>query len=329
MADVPPTITGTVTKLLGGASTVDAGEHGLFTCDLRGKLARREGLRLAVGDRVELLPETAEAPTPVEGEAPAPRRGVIEKVLERTSALRRPRDFKRDQVLCANVDRIVIVVAAFDPPYKRQFIDRLIVGCERDELAPLLVVNKVDLCDAPYRELVEEDCQVYGDLGYPSLLVSAETGEGLDALLAALQVGISAVVGPSGVGKSTLLNRVCPGLELPTGEVSEVDGRGRHTTTAAQLVRLPVGGFVIDTPGVRAFGLWDVGPDDLLRGFRDVAEASAGCRFNDCGHGNEPGCAVKAAVEAGEVDEERFASFRKLKEEIEAEAAARQLSRRR
>lgn len=324
-----PSITGTVTKLLGGASTVDAAEHGLFTCDLRGKLARQQNVRLAVGDRVELLPE-GEAPAAPTGE---PRRGVIEKVLERTSALRRPRDFKRDQVLCANVDRIVIVVAAFDPPYKRQFIDRLIVGCERDDLAPLLVVNKVDLCDAPYRELVEEDCAVYGALGYPSLLVSAETGEGLDALVDALKDGISAVVGPSGVGKSTLLNRVCPGLELPTGEVSEVDGRGRHTTTAAQLVRLPPlggkSGFVIDTPGVRAFGLWDVGPDDLLRGFRDVADAAAGCRFNDCGHGNEPGCAVKAAVEAGDVDEERFASFRKLKEEIEAEAAARQLSRRR
>jgi ribosome biogenesis GTPase len=161
--------------------------------------------------------------------------------------------------------------------------------------------------------------------------VSAETCEGLPALRAAFGGHISAVVGPSGVGKSTLLNAVCPGLALRTGEVSEVDGRGRHTTTAAELVRLPGAddGFVIDTPGLRAFGLWDLAPDELLVGFPDIEEAAAGCRFTNCRHGDEPGCAVRAAVDEGALDPERHASYLRLREEVEAEAAQRQAARRR
>lgn len=321
-------VRGTVTKMQGSTSVVDAGEAGLFTCDLRARLFRRDGLRLAVGDRVDLTLDVVEegAAEPAPG---APRHAVIEGVVPRTSSLRRARDFKRDQVLVANVDRVFVVVAAMDPPYKRQFIDRLLVGCERDELVPVVVCNKVDLCDEPYRELVEEDLAIYGELGYDTLAVSAETGEGIDELTAAFRGKISAVVGPSGVGKSTLLNRTCPGTELPTGEVSDADGRGKHTTTAAELVRLPGGGFVIDTPGLRGFGLWDIDPDEVKFGFREVVAASPSCKFADCGHESEPGCAVRAAVEAGEIDEERFESFKKLREEVKAEAAQRLMSRRR
>lgn len=320
-------IQGTVTKLLGGASSVDAGPDGVFTCDLRGRLFRKEGLRLAVGDRVAIAPADDGAP---EGEPGGVRRAVIEEVAPRRSALRRVRDFKRDQVLCANVDRIFIVVAAVDPPYKRPFIDRLLVGAARDELPTTLVVNKLDLAqDDDYLALIDEDLDVYARLGVPSLRVSAATGEGVEALREALRDRISAVVGPSGVGKSTLLNAVCPGLALRTGEVSEVDGRGRHTTTAAELVRLPGGGFVIDTPGLRAFGLWDLQPDELLIGFQEIEEAAAGCRFTNCGHREEPGCAVRQAVEEGAVDPERYASFLKLRDEVEAEAALRQATRRR
>jgi ribosome biogenesis GTPase len=326
---------GTVTKIHGGTSTVDAGPDGVYLCDLRARLHRKDKTRLAVGDRVAL--ETRESFA--EGEP----RGVIEEVEERRSSLRRSRDLKRDQIVCANVERIFVVVAAMDPPYKRPFIDRLLVGIERDQLQPFLVVNKIDLAgasdDDDYRELIAEDLDVYARLGYPSLVVSAGTGEGLDALRDAFRGRISAVIGPSGVGKSTLLNALCPGLTLRTGEVSEVDGRGRHTTTSAELVRVPgtgdgtpgagPPGFVIDTPGVRAFGLWDLEPQELLFGFKEIAAVVHECRFTNCGHRDEPGCAVKAAVEAGDIDHERFESFLKLRDEVAAEAAERQAGRRR
>lgn len=326
-------IRGTVTKIHGGTSTVDAGADGVYQCDLRARLFRKGRTRLAVGDRVAL--ETCES----EDEP----RGVIEEVEERRSSLRRSRDLKRDQIVCANVDRIFVVVAAMDPPYKRPFIDRLMVGIERDQLQPFLIVNKIDLADAgeddDYRELIAEDLAVYEKLGYPSLTVSAGTREGLDALVDAFRGHISAVIGPSGVGKSTLLNAVCPGLTLRTGEVSDVDGRGKHTTTSAELVRVPgtgdgtpgagPPGFVIDTPGVRAFGLWDLEPQELLFGFKEIAAVVHECRFTNCGHRDEPGCAVKAAVEAGDVDHERFESFLKLRDEVDAEAAERQAGRRR
>jgi len=252
-------------------------------------------------------------------------------VEERRSSLRRSRDFKRDQIVCANIDRVFLVVAAYDPPYKRTFIDRVIVGIERDDLEAVLVINKMDLTDEAYRELVGEDAQVYASLGYSSLLVSATTGEGMAALRDAFQTGISAVVGPSGVGKSSLLNHLCPGLTLRTGEVStQKEGRGRHTTTAAELVRIPgAEGYVVDTPGLRAFGLWDATPEEIVWGFREIATLSADCRFTNCAHKTEPKCAVLAAVEEGSVDRERFESFLHLKDEVEAQAAQRQASRRR
>lgn len=330
-------IRGTVTKIHGGTSTVDAGAEGVHLCDLRARLYRKGKTRLAVGDRVALEKVASEAEP----------RGVIEEVEERRSVLRRSRDLKRDQIVCANVDRIFVVVAAMDPPYKRPFIDRLLVGIERDQLQPFLLVNKIDLAGPggggeggdDYRELIAEDLEVYERLGYPSLTVSAGTGEGLDALVDAFRGRISAVIGPSGVGKSTLLNAVCPGLTLRTGEVSDVDGRGRHTTTSAELVRVPgtgdgtpgagPPGFVIDTPGVRAFGLWDLEPQELLFGFKEIAALVHECRFTNCGHREEKDCAVKRAVEAGDVDHERFESFLKLRDEVDAEAAERQAGRRR
>ncbi len=331
---------GTVTKIVGTSSAV-ATELGSFQCDLRAKIFRKRGRRLAVGDRVEVQPVDASG-QPVEaqaaideaGEGGEPR-GMIEAIEERRTALRRVRDFKRDQVLVANVDRVFLVVAVLDPPYKRAFLDRLVVACERDELEPFLVFNKVDLAGGDYLELVGEDAAVYEALGYPTLLVSAETGQGVPELAAAFEGRISVVVGPSGVGKSTLLNAVRPGLRLRTGEVSEHDGRGRHTTTAAELIALPRregsagGGFVVDTPGLRGFGLWDLEPREIMQGFREIAAAAAGCRFRDCLHRTEPGCAVRAAVEGGEVDEERYFSYLRLVDEATADATSRQTSRRR
>lgn len=311
--------TGTVTKIVGTTSVVDV-EGSELHCDLRAKLFRREKVRLAVGDRVEVGGELGEA----EG------RGVIEAVAPRRNELRRARDLKRDQVLVANVDRVFLVFAAMEPAYKRAFIDRLLVGCERDEIEPFLVFNKADLASEEYRDLVAEDAQVYARLGYGTLLTSAESGLGMDELAAAFRGRVSAVIGQSGVGKSTLLNRICPGLTLRVGEVSlDREGRGKHTTTAAELVRIPGGGFVVDTPGVRGFALTDVDAVEVSDGFREVVELAPECRFNDCTHREEPGCAVRAASEDGRVDEERYRSFLRLREEVQQTGSTRQATRRR
>ena len=312
-------VRGTVTKILGASSTVDCGPAGVFQCGLRARLSRKGGVRLAVGDRVLVTPGDVASGEAVVG---APVSGMIEEVDPRRTVLRRVRDLKREYVVCANVDRIFIVVAVSDPPYNRSFIDRLIVGVERDALSPVVVVNKIDLADRESRALVAREMGVYGALGYATLLVSAETGEGIDAVREAFRGRISAVVGPSGAGKSSLLNLVSPGASLAIGKVSDHDGRGRHTTTAAELVPLADGlqghAFVIDTPGLSEFGLGDIGPEELIAGFREIARTAVECRFKNCGHRAEPGCAVRRDVGSGAIDEERYASWLKLREEINA-----------
>jgi ribosome biogenesis GTPase len=309
---------GTVTKVLGASSTVDCGRQGVFQCALRTRLSRKDGVRLAVGDRVLIEPGDGEAAVP------SGTHGMIVEVEPRRTALRRTRDLRHEYIVCANVDRIFIVVAASDPLYSRLFIDRLIVAVERDHLAPVVVVNKIDLADLEGRGAIKRDLDVYRALGYLALLVSAETGEGIEVLRAAFRGGISAAVGPSGVGKSSLLNLVSPGASLLVGRVSEHDGRGRHTTTAAELVPLTDGpeplGFVIDTPGLSDFGFGDIGPGDIMAGFREVARAALECHFKNCRHGAEPGCGVNGALESGAIDGERYANWRKLSDEITADA---------
>jgi ribosome biogenesis GTPase len=321
-------VRGTVTKILGASSTVDCGPAGVFQCGLRSRLSRKGGVRLAVGDRVLVTPSDVGSG---EGAAAAP--GMIEEVDRRRTVLRRGHDVERGHIVCANVDCIFIVVALSDPPYNRSFIDRLIVGAERDALSPVVVVNKIDLADQESHALVVRDRDVYGALGYPALLVSAETGEGIDAVREAFRGRISAVVGPSGAGKSSLLNLVSPGASLLIGKVSDHDGRGRHTTTAAELIPLVDGpegrGFVIDTPGLSDFGLGDIRAEELMAGFREIARAAVECRFTNCGHRAEPGCAVRRDVGSGAIDAERYASWLKLREEITADATGRQATRRR
>jgi ribosome biogenesis GTPase len=307
-------IEGTVTKIEGSASWVDAGGE-RHRCDLRGKVSRRQNLRLAVGDRVRLT---------VTGE-----HAVIEEILPRRTVLERARSYKRDQIVCANVDQVFLIVSVLEPEYKRNFIDRLLVAIEHEGLLPVLVFNKLDLADEKYREVCADDARVYRKLGYFVIGTSVETGEGIQDLLAAMKDKISALTGPSGVGKSSLLNAALPGLKLRTGEVSESSGRGRHTTSWAELVRLPGGGYVADTPGVRAFEVKGVEPRQLPFLFRDIARHQGGCRFRDCSHRDEPGCSVIPAVPSGEIDEERYDSYLKLRTELEAEEAALKASRKR
>ena len=325
-----------MTKVVGAKSQVVSSGR-TYLCDLRGALFRRKNKRLAVGDEVEfsVVTETRDPAPPGEEEAGGeedqlPLRileAVIEAILPRRSALRRVRDFKRNQVVCANVDQVFLVLSVLDPPYKRAFIDRLIVACERDGLEAVVVFNKIDLTGPEYAEVIAEDAAIYFGLGYQTFLVSAATGVGFSELAASFRGKISAVVGPSGAGKSTLLNALCPGQGLRTGEVSESDGRGRHTTTAAELISLEGGGFVVDTPGLRGFGLWDLEPGEVASGYRELAPMI--CKYRNCLHREEPGCTVPAAVESGEVDEERYESYLRLVEELLQDDQGRQTNRRR
>lgn len=315
-------IEGTVTKIEGQASWVDAGSD-LYRCDLRGKVSRRQNQRLAVGDRVVIT--VVEEPRK-EGD---PLHAVVEEVLPRRSVLERARSYKRDQVVCANVDQVFLILAVLDPPYKRNFLDRLLVAVEDVGIEPVIVFNKLDLADEKYREVCAEDASVYRKLGYRIVGTSVQSGEGIDDLRAAMKDKISAVTGSSGVGKSSLLNAVVPGLKLRTGEVSESSGRGKHTTSWAELVKLPQGGFVADTPGIRAFEVVGIEPKDLPRLYRDLAALADKCKFRDCGHRDEPGCGVILAVQAGAIDEERYDSYVKLRLELEAESATRNASRKR
>lgn len=268
----------------------------------------------AVAGRVHLRDRT-EQKTPVAvGDRVGVRRDArgaqVAEVRPRTSVLSRPAAHRErvEHVLAANVDQVLIVSAAADPPFNPALVDRLLVVVEWSRLRAVLVLNKIDLVAAEPPE-----AQAYRALGYPVLAVSARTGAGLEALRAQVSGRVSVVTGHSGVGKSSLLNALEPGLTLKVGEVNAVSGRGTHTTTGAVLVDLAGGGALIDTAGVREFGLFKIPARDLGWLFRDIAQVAPGCRFPDCSHRHEPGCAVLPAVADGRIAAFRFDAYLKIR----------------
>jgi ribosome biogenesis GTPase / thiamine phosphate phosphatase len=310
------TVQGTVIRIDAGQSHVDT-PLGVLRCVLRGRLtgerpgARSKGPRapateaaLAVGDQVEVL-VTAEG------------QGAIEQVLPRRTKLSRRAvgSSKREQIVAANVDQMVIVTAASAPSLN--LIDRYLVAASRGGLQPVICINKIDL-GIPAG--LAGDLAPYTELDYPVHWTSAVTGAGIPEFRAQLAQVTSVLAGKSGVGKSALLTAVDPQLALRSAPISEATGKGRHTTSFSSLLPLAGGGYVIDTPGIREYTLWEIEPRDLDQHFPDIAQFAAECRFDDCAHRQEPDCGVKAALADGRLPERRYASYSRIRNGLDDEA---------
>ena len=292
---------GVVMKVSSGLYQVDS-EGQSFICSTRGSLTAYDtGYTnvVAVGD--EVLFSGVDS-----------TQAVIERVQPRRTCLSRPDVFYPHlrQVIVANVDRLLIVSSLRDPPIWFELIDRYLIAAARHGLKPVICLNKIDLAcgDREYRPLM----QPYLTLGYELLFTSAATGQGVDELRAILRDRGTVLAGLSGVGKSSLLNAVQPGLQLKTGVVSDRHHEGRHITVQVSLLHLEVGGYVVDTPGIREFGLWDVSPEELADYFPEIVAHAADCRFPGCSHIHELGCTVRAAVHRGEIAASRYDSYVKI-----------------
>ncbi len=288
---------GCVTKVFGRYYTVKC-EGEKYNSVLRGRLKKDKRLRrfseaAAVGDIVEVSLNDDGS-------------GVIEEVKERTTVFsRKDRGHKKEDLIAANIDQILVIQAFYDPPLNLRFVDRIMVRGEKEGVPVILCVNKSDLAEAGDEDAV---MHYYHAAGVEVLVVSAMEGEGLDALKKATYGKRSILVGYSGVGKSSLLNSIYPGLDLRTSDISESSRKGRHTTTNVEMIEIDDSTAIIDTPGVREFGLTDIEPEELGNLFHEFREAGE-CRFSPCSHDHEPGCRVKELVEQGEIPEERYISY--------------------
>lgn len=292
---------GLIIRTQSGFFTVETPD-GVRTCRLRGRIkkGRRAGDVVAIGDWVQITPE-------------GQTRGMIESIEPRRRLISRLAPTPRgeyQQILIANPDQAVFVFSCAEPAPRFGLIDRFLVTAERQQLPALIVANKTDLIgEAAAQELFQR----YPEIGYPVLFTSAHLNWGLEALRQRLVGKISALTGPSGAGKSSLLNCLIPELELEARAVSQATSKGRHTTVFRQLLALPEGGYVADTPGLKALALWDITPEELDAYFPELRARVAECQFSDCTHQHEPGCAVLAAVQDGKVHPGRYESYLRMR----------------
>ncbi len=290
---------GLIVKAQSGFFTVETRE-GFVVCQLRGKLkqGRATGDIAALGDHVNFTVLTDGS-------------GVIENVEERVRAIVRldPRpQGVYQQILLANADQAMFVFACANPTPKLRMLDRFLVVIEKQRIPAVIVANKIDLV-----ENAKELFKLYESIGYRVIYTSAKTGAGVDELKAQLQKKISALAGPSGVGKSSLLNEIQPGLGLAVNEISTAMKKGRHTTVTRQMFALDGGGYVADTPGWKSLALWDTEAAEIDAYFPELRDLVPHCQFSDCTHIHEPGCAVLAAVKDGSVYAERYDSYLRLR----------------
>ncbi|MFH2101961.1 MAG: ribosome small subunit-dependent GTPase A [Chloroflexota bacterium] len=296
-----PTESGRIIRSQSGFFTVQT-ENGVLTCQLRGRLKKgpRSGDIAAVGDCVQVSRLDDET-------------GMVESIEPRLRALirldPRPRGVYK-QVILANPDQVLFVFACARPTPHLRMLDRFLVIAEKNNIPAVILANKIDLVS---REQARELFGLYAPLGYPVIYASAHSGEGVAELGEILQGKLSALAGPSGVGKSSLLNAVQPGLGLAVREVSDAVNKGRHMTNVRELFPLTGGGYVADTPGLKSLALWDTEAEELDGYFPELAPLVAQCQFSDCSHDHEPDCAVLRAVEAGRIHPLRYESYLRLR----------------
>jgi ribosome biogenesis GTPase / thiamine phosphate phosphatase len=293
---VPELIEGLVIAHLGKALAIEASDH-IIVCHTRRQLGTA-----AVGDRV-LWEKTGED------------QGRVVKILPRSSVLLRPSRNGKDRPVAANIDTVYVVFAV-EPACDFLLIDQYLAVCENRNIEAALILNKTDLFSARQHQQLAEELQTYQALSYSLLRVSAKSGEGLEELKQHLKNQTSILSGQSGVGKSSLTNAILPDKQLKTNSVSTVTRHGRHTTTTATLYHLPCGGNLIDSPGVAIFGLAGLSANQLSHGYREFQPLIDQCRFNDCSHVVDKGCAVRAAVEANKISRTRYQRFLKLREKM-------------
>ena len=237
--------------------------------------------------------------------------GIVEAVEERTSMLSRPDVYDGVKPIAANISQILIVSSVL-PAFNADIIDRYLVAAEQTGITPVIVLNKTDLLDVHNTAEIEQHLSIYRDIGYQIIYASSETSEGIEAIKKQLNQHTSIFVGQSGVGKSTLTNSLMPELNLLTKIVSENSGLGQHTTTVARLYHFNEGGNLIDSPGIREFGLWHLTPEQVCNGFIEFQDYLGYCKFRDCKHQTDPGCALIAAEKEEKIHSERLASFQRI-----------------
>jgi ribosome biogenesis GTPase len=298
---------GLVVKNTGSWYTVLTDDGQLIESKVKGNF-RLKGIRstnpVAVGDRVELVANA-------EGTA------FITAIEDRRNyIIRRSQNLsKQSHIIAANVDQAFLVVTVDFPQTSTTFIDRFLASAEAYRVPVVLVFNKTDLLDADLLRYQQMMMALYENIGYHCVAISAETGEGIEALRPLLQQKITLLSGNSGVGKSTLINRLVPDANLRTAEISDAHNTGQHTTTFSEMISLPDGGWLIDTPGIKGFGTFDMEPEELTSYFPEIFRFSKDCRFSNCTHTHEPGCAVLQALEDHFIAQSRYQSYLSMMED--------------
>lgn len=298
---------GLIIKNTGSWYTVKTDDGRIVECKVKGNF-RLKGIRstspVAVGDYVDVIMNP-------EGTA------LISAIDDRKNYIIRKASnlSKQSQIIAANLDQALLIITIKQPETSTTFIDRFLAGAEAYRVPVVLVFNKTDLLNDDERRYQQQMVELYETIGYPCIEISAETGMGIDQLQTLLKQKVTLVSGNSGVGKSTLINAIIPHADQRTAEISNAHGTGMHTTTFSEMIELAEGGYLIDTPGIKGFGTFDIEREELTSYFKEIFEFSKDCKFNNCTHTHEPGCAVLQAVENHYISVSRYQSYLNMLED--------------